>query len=134
MVERPDPKESNGAIYASIAANVAIAVTKFTAAAFSGSSAMVAEGVHSLVDCADGALLLLGRSRSRRPPDEQHPFGHGRELYFWTLMVAVLFFALGGGISGYEGVHQLLHPEPLRDPTWSYVVLAAAALFDGASF
>ena len=127
-------KDSNVAIYASIAANVAIAATKLTAAAVTGSSAMVAEGVHSLVDCADGGLLLLGQRRSRRPPDAAHQFGHGRELYFWTLIVAVLFFALGGGVSVYEGVQHIRRPELIRDPFWNYVVLGAATVFDGASF
>jgi cation diffusion facilitator family transporter len=122
------------AIYASIVANVLIAATKFTAAAFTGSSAMIAEGVHSLVDCADGTLLLLGHARSRRPPDERHPFGYGQELYFWTLIVAILFFALGGGMSAYEGITHILHPEPLRDPHWNYAVLGIAALIDGTSF
>lgn len=128
------PEESPAAIYASIAANVAIAATKFVAAAFTGSSAMLAEGVHSLVDTCDGTLLLLGRRRSQRPPDEEHPFGYGRELYFWTLIVAILFFALGGGMSVYEGIQHILHPEPMRNPVWNYVVLGAAALFDGSSF
>lgn len=128
------PPESNAAIYASIAANVIIAITKFVAAAFTGSSAMVAEGVHSLVDSADGSLLLLGRRRSRRPPDAQYPFGHGRELYFWSLIVAILFFALGGGLSIYEGIRHILDPEPLRSPGWNYAVLAIAALVDGGSF
>jgi len=127
-------KESKLPIFASIAANIAIAILKFVAAAISGSSAMVSEGVHSLVDSADGGLLLIGRWRSRRPPDESHPFGYGHELYFWSLLVAVLFFVLGGGISVYHGVLDLVHPEPLRDPTWNYVVLAGAALFDGTSF
>ncbi|HEX6039881.1 cation diffusion facilitator family transporter [Longimicrobium sp.] len=127
-------EESGAAIYASIGANVAIAATKFTAAAFTGSSAMVAEGVHSLVDSADGMLLLLGRRRARRPADTQHPFGHGSELYFWTLIVAILFFALGGGMSVYEGVTHILHPEPIRDPHWNYIVLGFAAFFDGSSF
>ena len=122
------------AIYASIVANVLIAATKFTAAAFTGSSAMIAEGVHSLVDCADGTLLLLGHARSRRPPDERHPFGYGQELYFWTLIVAILFFALGGGMSVYEGISHIRHPEPISDPRWNYVVLGIAALIDGTSF
>jgi cation diffusion facilitator family transporter len=130
----PRREQSNVAIYASIGANVAIAATKLTAAALSGSSAMVAEGLHSLVDASDGTLLLVGRIRSRRPPDEAHPFGHGLELYFWTLIVAMLFFAVGGGMSVYEGIMHLLHPEPLRDPTLSYIVLGVAALFDGSSF
>lgn len=126
--------DSPAAIYASIAANVAIGATKFTAAAFTGSSAMLAEGVHSLVDTADGLLLLLGRSRARRPPDRDHPFGHGRELYYWTLIVAILFFALGGGMSIYEGVQHLLNPEPVRNVAWNYGVLAISAVFDGSSF
>lgn len=126
-------ESSSAAIYASIAANVGIAATKFTAAAFTGSSAMVAEGVHSLVDTADGMLLLLGRRRARRPPSPEHPFGHGRELYYWTLIVAILFFALGGGVSVYEGVTHILHPQPIRNPAWNYAVLAFAALFDGSS-
>ena len=121
-------------IYASIAANVAIAILKFIAAGITGSSAMVAEGVHSLVDSADGGLLLVGHWQSRKPPDETHPFGYSHELYFWSLLVAVLFFVLGGGISVYHGVLDLIHPEPLRDPTWNYVVLGGATLFDGTSF
>jgi len=95
---------------------------------------MVAEGLHSLVDASDGTLLLVGRRRSRRPPDAAHPFGHGKELYFWTLIVAVIFFAVGGGVSIYEGILHLINPEPLRDPLLSYVVLGIAALFDGSSF
>ena len=121
-------------IYASIAANVAIAILKFIAAGITGSSAMVAEGVHSLVDSADGGLLLVGHWQSRKPPDETHPFGYSHELYFWSLLVAVLFFVLGGGISVYHGVLDLIHPEPLRDPTWNYLVLGGATLFDGTSF
>ena len=127
-------KESKLPIYASIGANIAIAILKFIAASISGSSAMVAEGVHSLVDSADGGLLLIGHWRSGQPPDESHPFGYGHELYFWSLLVAVLFFVLGGGISVYHGVLDLIHPEPLRDPTWNYVVLAGATVFDGTSF
>ena len=127
-------KESKLPIYASIAANIAIAILKFIAAAVTGSSAMAAEGVHSLVDSTDGGLLLVGHWRSRQPADETHPFGYAHELYFWSLLVAVLFFVLGGGISVYHGVLAILHPEPLGDPTWNYVVLAGATLFDGSSF
>ncbi|HEX5074884.1 MAG TPA: cation diffusion facilitator family transporter [Gemmatimonadaceae bacterium] len=130
----PKREQSNVAIYASIGANVAIAITKLIAAGVSGSSAMVAEGIHSLVDASDGTLLLVGRRRSQRPPDPAHPFGHGKELYFWTLIVAVIFFAVGGGVSIYEGILHLIDPEPPRSPLLSYVVLGIAAVFDGASF
>ncbi len=125
---------SNLAIYGAIGANVAIAVTKFTVAGTTGSSAMLSEGVHSAVDTFNGVLLLVGVRLSQRPATPEHPFGHGKELYFWSLIVAVLIFGLGGGVSLYEGVQHMLHPEPMRDPTWNYVVLAAAALFEGISF
>lgn len=121
--------ESRTAIYVGIGATLLIAATKFAAAYFSGSSAMVTEGVHSLVDSADGFLLLLGVRRAARPADATHPLGHGKELYFWALIVALLFFALGGGVSFYEGVQHILRPEPIGDPTWSFVVLGASALF-----
>ena len=126
--------ESRFAIIASIAANVAIAITKFVVAVVANSTAMLAEGVHSLSNCFDGGLLLLGQSRARKPPDEAHPFGHGREVYFWSLIVAIVFFALGAGVAIYEGVEHVLAPEPLGNPKWSYIVLAASAVFDGGSF
>ena len=126
--------ESKLAIYGAIAANVAIAVTKFVVAGITGSSAMLSEGIHSAVDSFNGVLLLVGIRLSQRPATPEHPFGHGKELYFWSLIVAVLIFGLGGGISFYEGVQHMLHPEPLRDPTWNYVVLGAATVFEGASF
>ena len=121
--------ESKTAIYVGIGATLLIAGTKFAAAVVTGSSAMVAEGVHSLVDSTNGLLLLLGHHRAKRPPDATHPFGHGKELYFWALIVALLFFAMGGGVSFYEGVQHIMHPEPIRDPTWNYIVLGASALF-----
>jgi cation diffusion facilitator family transporter len=130
----PQRGESRRAIIASIAANVAIAITKFIVAAVARSTAMLAEGVHSLANCFDGALLLLGQSRARKPPDDDHPFGYGREEYFWSLIVAIVFFALGAGVAIYEGVRHELYPQPAGDPKWSYIVLAASALFDGASF
>lgn len=126
--------ESKTAVYGAIAANVAIAVTKFVVAGISGSSAMLSEGIHSAVDAGNGGLLLVGLHMSKKPATPEHPFGRGKELYFWSLIVAVLIFGLGGGMSIYEGVIHMRHPEPLSDPTWIYVVLAMAALFEGASF
>ncbi|MDQ3115703.1 MAG: cation diffusion facilitator family transporter [Verrucomicrobiota bacterium] len=122
------------AIYAAIGGNLAIAIMKFFAAAFTGSSAMLSEGIHSLVDTGNGGLLLLGIRRSKQPADAAHPFGHGKEIYFWSLIVAVLIFGVGGGISAYEGILHLLHPAPLHDPTWSYVVLGLAVIFEGIVF
>jgi cation diffusion facilitator family transporter len=121
-------------IYAAIAANVAIAITKLVVAGITGSSAMLSEGIHSSVDSFNGVLLLVGIHLSKRPATPEHPFGHGKELYFWSLIVAVLIFGLGGGISFYEGVQHILHPQPLEDPTWNYIVLGAAAIFEGISF
>jgi cation diffusion facilitator family transporter len=126
--------ESKKAIYAAIAGNLAIAATKFTAAAFTGSSAMLSEGIHSLVDTGNGGLLLLGVEKSKKPPDSLHPFGHGKELYFWTLIVAVLIFGVGGGVSAYEGILHLLHPSELKNVAWSYGVLGASLIFEGISF
>jgi cation diffusion facilitator family transporter len=124
--------ESRTAIFAAIAGNLAIAVTKLTAAFFTGSSAMLSEGIHSLVDTGNGWLLLLGFRKSQKPADATHPFGHGKELYFWSLVVAILIFALGGGMSIYEGVTHLSHAK-LHDPTWNYVVLGVAFVFESIS-
>lgn len=126
--------ESRVAVYGAIAANLAIAVTKFAVAGITGSAAMMSEAVHSTVDTGNGLLLLVGMKLSRRPATAEHPFGHGRELYFWSLIVAVLIFGLGGGVSMYEGILHIRQPEALHDPTWNYVVLGAASLFEGASF
>jgi len=126
--------ESKTAIVAALAANLAIAAVKFVAAWFTGSSAMLSEGIHSLVDTANEWLLLLGLRASQQPATERRPFGYGRELYFWAFMVGVFIFAIGGGLSLYEGYEHLRHPAPLGDPTWNYVVLGLAFLFDGASF
>lgn len=134
MTNQTRPRESPLAVYGAIAANVAIAATKMTVALITGSAAMLSEAVHSIVDTGNGLLLLWGVHRSRRPPDAQHPFGHGAELYFWSLIVAVLIFGLGGGVSFYEGVRHLRHPQPLHDPFWNYVVLGAAFVFESISF
>jgi cation diffusion facilitator family transporter len=125
--------KSQVSIYAAIAANVAIAVTKFVVAGITGSSAMLSEGIHSAVDTFNGVLLLVGLKLSQRPATPEHPFGHGKELYFWSLIVAVLIFGVGGGLSFYEGVQHVRHPEPMRDPVWNYVVLGVAAVFEASS-
>ena len=124
---------SNKAIYGAIIANTAIAISKFIAAFFTGSSSMLSEGIHSLVDTGNGALLLFGIRKSRKPADELHPFGYGNEIYFWSFIVAVLIFALGGGIALYQGIEHLLHPKELKHVEWNYVVLISAIIFEGAS-
>lgn len=124
---------SKGPIYAAVAANVGIAIAKFIGSALSGSSAMLSEGIHSLVDSGNGLLLLYGINRSKKPADEEHPMGHGKELYFWSLVVAILIFALGGGISAYEGIKHIQHPIEPGDPTINYIVLAVAMVFEGAA-
>jgi cation diffusion facilitator family transporter len=121
------------AIYGAIAANSAIAVSKFIAAFFTGSSAMLSEGVHSLVDTGNGILLLFGIKLSKNPPDDKHPFGYGNEVFFWSFVVAILIFALGGGIAIYEGVRHILHPRQLENVQWNYVVLILAMIFEGAA-
>jgi cation diffusion facilitator family transporter len=126
--------ESRTAILAAVAGNLAIAVTKFVAASFTGSSAMLSEAIHSVVDTGNGGLMLFGVRQSRKPPDFDHPFGHGRELYFWTLIVAVLVFAVGGGMSVYEGVTHIQHPSAQESAAWSYGVLGASAVFEGTSW
>ncbi len=121
------------AIYGALAANLCIAAVKFIAASVTGSSAMISEGIHSTVDSGNSLLLLLGMKRSQRPPDRDHPFGHGKEIYFWALIVAILVFSLGGGMSVYEGITHLQHPVELRDPFWNYIVLGSSIIFEGAS-
>ncbi|MDG4853368.1 MULTISPECIES: cation diffusion facilitator family transporter [unclassified Mesorhizobium] len=125
---------SKRVIYAALAGNIAIALTKFAAAFFTGSSAMLSEGVHSLVDTGNGALLLYGMRRAARPPDLTHPLGHGRELYFWSFIVALLVFALGAGVSFYEGVVHIMAPEPVVNAKVNYIVLGLSFLFEGSSW
>jgi len=121
-------------IYSALIANFLIAVTKFIAAFITGSSAMLSEGIHSLVDTANEILLLLGLKKSKQKADAKRPFGYGKELYFWSFIVSILIFAVGGGISFYEGISHLQHPEPIENPLWNYIVLGVAFLFDGISF
>jgi cation diffusion facilitator family transporter len=115
-------------------ANVGIAIAKFLASAVTGSSSMLTEGVHSLVDSGNQMLLLYGQAKAKQPADAAHPFGYGRELYFWAFVVAILIFAVGAGVSIYEGWLHIVEPEPLRDPTVNYIVLAVAAALEGASW
>jgi len=126
--------ESKTAVVAAIIGNVAIAVIKFAAGAATGSSAMLSEGIHSVVDTGNGGLLFLGIKRSARPPSATHPFGYGKELYFWSLIVAISIFGIGGGMSIYEGILHIRHPNPLEDPMWNYIVLALAMVFESMSF
>lgn len=121
-------------IVAGMAGNLAIAITKFIAAYLTRSSAMLSEGIHSLVDTGNGVFLLHGIRQSQLPADEDHPFGHGKELYFWTLIVAVLIFALGGGISIYQGINHMIHPAPVGDVRINYIVLLLSFFFEGAAW
>jgi cation diffusion facilitator family transporter len=120
-------------IYGAIAANLGIAISKFIAGAYTGSSAMVSEGIHSLVDTANGGLLLYGIRRSERPPNTSHPFGYGMEVYFWSFVVSILIFALGGGIAIYEGIHHLMFPVQVENMKVNLIVLGLAILFESGS-
>lgn len=128
------PHGSRKVIFAALAGNGLIAITKFIAATITGSSAMLAEAIHSVVDTGNQGLLLHGMKRANRPADARHPFGYGMELYFWTFVVAILIFSLGAGISIYEGVSKLQNPHPLHKPIVNYVVLGLAMLFEGAAW
>lgn len=121
---------SRKVVYAALIGNSLIAVTKFAAATITGSSAMLSEGIHSLVDTGNQVLMLHGLRRSALPADDRHPFGYGRELYFWSFVVAILLFAVGSGVSLYEGVIKILDPHPITDAYVNYIVLALAAAFE----
>ena len=121
-------------VYGALVANFLIAIAKFVAAFFTGSSSMLSEGIHSVVDTGNQGLLLLGVRRSKKPPDDRHPFGYSQEIYFWGLLVAMLLFAIGGGLSFYEGIVHFMHPEPIEQPIWSYAVLGIAFLAEGTSW
>jgi len=125
---------SKAVVYVALVGNLLVAVTKFVAAGFSGSSSMLSEGIHSLVDTVNEGLLLYGYRRASRPPDRRHPLGYGRELYFWSFVVALLLFALGAGVSIYEGVVHIADPQPLQNVGLNYVVLLASFLFEGGSW
>src|SRR4051812_36742533 len=117
---------SKKSIYSALAANLLIAVTKFAAGAISNSAAMVSEGVHSVVDTTNQLLLLLGLHQSKKKPDARHPFGYGKELYFYSFIVSILIFGLGGGVSIYQGINHIISPDVPGNPTWSYVVLCSS--------
>lgn len=127
------PRGSKTSIYGAIVANVLIAISKFVASFFTGSSAMLSEGIHSVIDTGNGMLLLFGIKRSTRKADISHPFGYGKEIYFWSFVVSILIFALGGGFSIYEGIHSLQNPIQIEDPVWNYAVLGTAIIFEGTS-
>ncbi len=125
---------SKKVIYAALIGNALIALTKFIAAAVTGSSAMLSEGIHSTVDTGNQMLLLYGLHRAKKPADALFPFGYGKEVYFWSFVVAILIFAVGAGVSVYEGLHQLLQPGPMENFRVSYIVLGLAVLFEGAAW
>ncbi|MET0408056.1 MAG: cation diffusion facilitator family transporter [Hyphomicrobium sp.] len=125
---------SKRVVYAALVGNLLVAATKFVAAAATGSSSMLSEAVHSLVDTGNEGLLLYGYFRSSRRPDPSHPLGYGRELYFWSFIVSLLLFAIGAGVSIYEGITHILAPEPITNPMVNYIVLALSAVFEGASW
>ncbi len=124
---------STGVVLVALGCNLGIAAAKFAAAAWTGSSAMLSEAIHSLVDTCNQALLLVGLKRAERPADDKHPFGYAREIYFWSFIVAILLFSLGAGVSMYEGVEKLLHPHPITDVKINYIVLGIAILLEGVS-
>jgi cation diffusion facilitator family transporter len=125
---------SRQVVYAALAGNLLVATTKAVAAFLTGSSAMLSEALHSFVDSGNEVLLLYGQYRAARPPDAAHPLGHGRELYFWSFIVALLIFAISSGVSIYQGIEQIREPAPIRNPWVNYVVLAFATVFEGASW
>ncbi|RNI34820.1 cation transporter [Hanamia caeni] len=126
--------KNKASIYSALVADILIAATKFIAGAYTNSSSMISEGIHSLVDTINQVLLLYGLKRSRKPADNLRPFGYGKELYFWSFIVSILIFGLGGGLSIYQGILHIRHAEPLGNPTWNYAVLGFSLIFDGGSF
>ncbi len=127
-------EKSKKVIIIALLGNFAIAVSKFIAAAVTGSSAILSEGIHSVIDTGNEGLMLLGLHMAKKPADELHPFGRGKEVYFWGFVVAILIFAVGSGVSVYEGVHNFLHPEQIKNPLVNYIVIGLAFLFEGTSW
>ncbi len=125
---------STKVIIAALIGNSAISITKFFAAFTTGSSAMMSEGIHSLVDTGNQILLLYGMKQAKKPADEAFPFGHGKEIYFWSFVVAILIFAVGSGVSIYEGIHHVRHPVEIENPMVNYIVLSLALLFEGGAW
>jgi cation diffusion facilitator family transporter len=125
---------SKTVVYAALAGNLLVALTKLVAALWTGSSAMLSECFHSLVDTTNQGLMLYGMHRAATPPDEQHPLGHSRELYFWSFVVALLIFAIGAGAAVIEGILHILHPEPITRPVVNYIVLACSLVFEGSTW
>ncbi|MXN64585.1 cation diffusion facilitator family transporter [Stappia sp. GBMRC 2046] len=125
---------SKKVIIAALAGNALIAITKFAAAAYTGSSAMLSEGIHSLVDTGNQGLLLHGMKKAKQPADDKHPFGYGSEIYFWAFVVAILIFAVGAGVSIYEGIQKVLHPHPVESPYVAYIVLGLAMMFEAVAW
>jgi cation diffusion facilitator family transporter len=125
---------SRKVIFAALVGNALISVTKLAAATFTGSSAMLSEGIHSLVDTGNQILLLIGLAKAKRAPDPQHPFGYGKEVYFWSFVVAILIFGVGAGVSIYEGIKHIQHPSPMTNVMINYIVLGLAFLFEGAAW
>ena len=125
---------SKKVIYAALAGNSLIAISKFWAAAYTGSSAMFSEAIHSVVDTGNQWLLLYGLKRSKRPADTTHPFGYGMEVYFWSFVVAILIFGLGAGISINEGIAKVKNPHPVNDPFVNYIVIGFSVVFEALAF
>jgi cation diffusion facilitator family transporter len=120
-------------IYSALVANLLIALTKFIAGSVTNSSSMISEGIHSTVDTANQLLLLYGLKRSKKAADQSHPFGYGKELYFWSFVVSILIFGLGGALSIYQGIVHIIEPELMKDPFWNYIVLFLSLIFEGSS-
>ncbi len=125
---------STKVIVAALIGNTAISITKFIAAFMTGSSAMLSEGIHSLVDTGNQILLLYGMKQAKKPADDEFPFGHGKEIYFWSFVVAILIFAVGSGVSIYEGIRHVMHPSQIENPMINYIVLVIAMVFEGAAW